>query len=412
MPDRIVVINDSSIAKGGATSLAIASAEAFSQAGQHVTYLTGDDGINERLEGVGVDIRGLGHARILSSPLHRAAFNAIYNSAAARFVGDWIERHDTPGTAYHLHGWAQIFSPSIFGPLKSVVDRLVISAHDFFLVCPNGSYSFLSSGEVCGLKPLSAACVCANCDRRSYLHKLWRVARSAARCIIFDLDKTAPPVLAIHERMRPFLERGGISPGSIRTVPNPVRPFLPFRVPAEENREFIFIGRLESGKGPDLACAAARQAGVPLRIIGDGPMEIELRRDYPEVQFVGRLSPDRIGNVVTAARALVMPSRYPEPYGLVATEALWSGLPVVISDTAFLTQDIVARQAGLDCQPRNTMTFAAVLARMKTDDALVRAMSLAAFNDTRDLGSGFQDWIETLMSIYEERLRHAAAPRA
>jgi glycosyltransferase involved in cell wall biosynthesis len=409
MIDRIVVINDSSIAKGGATSLAVASAEAFSESGYAVTYLAGDDGVNENLKMAGVDIRAVGHARILSAPLPQVIFSAIYNSEAAAMIGGWIDQNDTPGTIYHLHGWAQILSPSIFAPLKRVADRLVLSAHDFFLVCPNGSFSFLKSGAICELTPLSFACLRANCDRRAYSHKLWRTMRLAVRHAIFDFRKLAPPVIAIHERMRPFLERGGISPASIRTLSNPVRAFLPDRVRAEDNREFVFIGRLENGKGPDLACAAAREARVPLRIIGDGPMESELRRLHPEVLFSGRIAASEIGKVVKRARALLMPSRYPEPYGLVATEALWSGIPLVISRTAFLAPDVVERGAGLACNPFDRREFAEALGRLRCDDKLVQSMSLAAFNDTHDLGLSFQAWIEGLFSIYEERLRSANA---
>ncbi|MGH6965424.1 MAG: hypothetical protein ACREE0_13155, partial [Phenylobacterium sp.] len=285
---RVVVVNDSSVAKGGATGLALLSALAFRRRGLAVTLLTGDTGQNAELAGAGVKIVALGQDRLASSPMHEAFFTALYNRAAKGMISDWIRRNDTPETVYHLHGWAQILSPAAFHALRRVSDRLVLSAHDFFLVCPNGAQAILKTGAVCGLKPMSVACVSADCDRRSYAHKLWRVARQAVRQSVFDLERQAPPVLAIHAAMRPHLVRGGLSDDCIRVLPNPVRPFLSERAPVEDNREFLFIGRLEDGKGPDLAAAAARRAGVTLRIIGDGPMRASLERDYPEVIFSGR----------------------------------------------------------------------------------------------------------------------------
>ena len=257
MIERIVVINDSSVAKGGATGLSLASALAFRKRGLAVTLLTGDAGQNSELDEAGVEVVALGQDRLLSSPMHKVLFSALYNGSAKDMVAGWIARNDTPGTVYHLHGWAQILSPAVFQALKPVSSRLVLSAHDFFLVCPNGAYAFLNNGAVCQLTPMSAACVRANCDRRSYAHKLWRVARQSVRQSLFDFRREAPPVLAIHEAMRPFLVRGGIPEAAVRTVPNPVRPFLTERAQAERNREFLFIGRLEDGKGPDLAAAAA-----------------------------------------------------------------------------------------------------------------------------------------------------------
>jgi glycosyltransferase involved in cell wall biosynthesis len=402
--DRVVVLNDSTSALGGATGLAIASALAFRARGHPVTFITGDSGANPALEAAGVEIVALEQKRLLASAPAQVLLRGLYNGSAARLVRDWIAERDTPGTVYHLHGWAQIFSPAIFPVLNGVRERLVLSAHDFFLVCPNGSYSFLRTGEICELTPLSLRCIGANCDRRSYAHKLWRVARQAVRRSLFDLTVSPPPVLAIHERMRPFLERGGVPSAAVRALPNPIRPFLDERVAAERNSEFVFIGRLEHGKGPDIACAAARAAGAKLRLIGDGPLGLSLKREYPEVTFSGRLAPEHMAPLVSQARALVMPSRYPEPYGLVATEALWSGLPVILSSSAFLAPEIVGRNAGLACEPQNVAALAAAMERLLTDDDMTAAMSLAAFEQTRDLGSTPEGWIDKLLLTYQERL--------
>jgi glycosyltransferase involved in cell wall biosynthesis len=408
MLDRIVVINDVSTAKGGATGLALASIRGFRAMGHPVTLLTGDSGDNEDLRADGVEVMALGQARLLSSPLHKAAITGLYNSAAERMVTRWIEQYDTPKTVYHLHGWAQILSPSIFHALRPVMRRVTLSAHDFFLVCPNGAYSFLKTGEICALTPQSIGCIGASCDRSNYANKLWRVGRQAVRRLTLPLRADAPSVLMIHERMRPHLERGGAPGAALSTLPNPVTPFVNYRVEAEANREFLFIGRLEHGKGPDLACAAAAEAGVPLRVIGDGPMEDSLKREFPDVAFSGRLTHGAITPFVRQARALVMPSRYPEPYGLVAAEALWSGVPVIAADTAFMAPDIVERGAGAACTPRNLAAFSAVLRRFAGDDQAVLRMSLAAFNSTRDLGSTMDGWLAALISHYRVQVGRTA----
>jgi glycosyltransferase involved in cell wall biosynthesis len=400
---RVVIVNDSSVAKGGATGLALLSALAFRGRGFAVTLLTGDTGQNAELAAAGVEIVALGQERMASAPLQKTFFTALYNGAAKGMISDWIRANDAPGTVYHLHGWAQILSPAAFHALRPVADRLVLSAHDFFLVCPNGAQAMLKTGAVCGRTPMSAGCLAANCDRRSYGHKLWRVARQAVRQSVFDLERQAPPVLAIHAAMQPSLVRGGLPDACVKVLPNPVRPFLSERAPAESNREFLFIGRLEDGKGPDLAAAAARQAGVTLRIIGDGPMRPKLERDYPEVIFSGRRHWDEIGPLARRARALLMPSRYPEPYGLVAAEALWSGLPVIAAETAFLAPDIVAAGAGLACDPRDTPALGAAIRRLMDDD-VARAMSVNAFENTTRIGLTEEAWVSALLAAYEHRL--------
>ncbi|HEY9236647.1 MAG TPA: glycosyltransferase family 4 protein, partial [Phenylobacterium sp.] len=143
-------------------------------------------------------------------------------------------------------------------------------------------------------------------------------------------------------------------------------------------------------------------------IIGDGPMRAKLEQDYPEVIFAGRRSFEEIGPLAAQARALVMPSRYPEPYGLVAAEALWSGLPVIAADTAFLAPDIVAAGAGFSAPPRDEAALAEAMTRLQDDD-LARSMSIAAFERTRAIGLSPDAWISALIDAYEERLR---LPRA
>jgi glycosyltransferase involved in cell wall biosynthesis len=406
MLQRVVILNDISTPKGGATALALESARQFRARNIPVTLLTGDVGYNEELTALGVEIVALGGARLMSAGFGSALMNGLYNRSARAMVDDWIAQHDTPGTVYHLHGWSQILSPSIFEALGSVRSRLVISAHDFFLACPNGSFSFLKTGEVCLLRPMSLSCVTAQCDRRNYAQKLWRVARQAIQRHFYD-RRNSPPVLAIHESMRPFLMRADIPSHAIVTLPNPVRPFTTERVSAEKNSEVLYVGRLEETKGPDLAASACRAAGVTLRLVGDGAMRADMERRFPEMLFMGHQPPDAIKDLARNARLLVMPSRYPEPYGLVAAEALWSGLPVIAADTAFLSADIVAAGAGLAVAPRDTVAFAAAIRTVFDSDALCERMSRAAIGKTMSVALTPDEWIDRLIAAYEARLSGA-----
>lgn len=406
--DRIVVINDLSRPMGGASALAVASARAFRERGLAVTFLSGDAAQGDPFGGLGVDHVALGQGRLLDRPAWQALRDGLWNRAAARMVRDWVARHDSPRTVYHLHGWSQILSPSIFAALAPVRARLVISAHDFFLACPNGAFADLRSGEVCTRTPLGAACLAAACDRRGPAHKLWRLVRFALQQAVFRPGESVP-VLAIHEGMRPFLHRAGIPDAAIHALPNPVVPFSRDRIEAEDNREVLFVGRIEATKGPDLALEAARRARVPIRLVGDGAMLADLRLRYPEAVFAGRLAPTEIARLAQRARLLVMPSRYPEPYGLVAMEALRAGLPTIVPPTALLATDIVRAGAGMAVDPRDTQAFAAALTWMAGDDAMVRDMSEAAFARTGALALSPEEWIEQLLGHYAARLDNVAS---
>jgi glycosyltransferase involved in cell wall biosynthesis len=100
----------------------------------------------------------------------------------------------------------------------------------------------------------------------------------------------------------------------------------------------LFLGRLSPCKGPDAAVEAALGAGVPLRLAGSvhaadatpgwaASLERALAR--PGVLHVGPVGGARKTALLGAARALLMPIRWDEPFGLVMIEAMLSGTPVV-----------------------------------------------------------------------------------
>lgn len=400
MIDRIVVINDLSFAMGGASLLAVRSAREFIKRGIEVTFISGDEPCDE---GIGVEHVGLGQSRLLAGRAASNALRGIYNAAAERMIADWIRRNDTPRTIYHLHGWSQILSPSVFAGLSAVQDRLVLTAHDFFISCPNGAAFDYREERACTRKPMGMSCITARCDRRNYLHKLWRVARQGMQNSLLA-NAPSPQLLLIHEGMGAYLGDCPIPPSEQVTVPNPITPFTPEKVQAEENDAVLFVGRMEPTKGIDLAARACRAAGLHLVALGDGSLLEDLRREYPDFEFPGRIESEEIGPYAQRARMLVMPSLHMEPFGLTAVEALWSGLPVILSDLSLIADDIVDAQAGRKVNPRDTASFATVLKELAANDALVRQMSEAAFHKTGALAMTMDGWIDALLETYRTRL--------
>jgi glycosyltransferase involved in cell wall biosynthesis len=410
---RIVVINDASSAFGGATGLALLSIRLYRARGIDVTFIVGDSGDNAEPTELGAEVVPVGGRQLMKEAPLVAATRGIYNSAANRTLRSWIANRDTPATVYHVHGWSKILSPSIFDALRPVASRTVVHAHDFFLACPNGGFMDYVAGRPCSRVPLSFECVKTNCDKRSYTQKMWRVARQVALKKCFDGQAHGAKILMIHERMADLLMRSGYPRDRLATVRNPASGFTIERIPVERNRTIYFVGRVEAEKGIEDALTAARRAKVPLKVIGDGPMRSRLSNAYPEVQFHGWNSRQRIAELLADARALVMPSRYPEPFGLVAAEASQSGLPVVLSASAFLAQEVVDKGIGFSCNTQDVDALSALFVRidgMPADE--IRLMSERAFSNVACLSNSPDRWVEELLAIYEERISAAAALEA
>lgn len=399
--ERIVVINDSTVARGGATTLAVLCAKLLRQRGLDVTYFAGDEGdVDGSLGAEGIDAIGLGNTTLLKSSTVGALSRGLYNICAYRALSDWIARNDTPRTVYHLHGWQQILSPAIFRALRAVSDRTLFHAHDYFLVCPNGGQMNYSTGTACSLRPMSWQCISTNCDKRNGAHKLWRVARHGIRNVIDDLKGVEVRIALIHRRMTEAFVHYGVLPSNLSEIANPSIPFSSNRVKAESNREFHFVGRLVAEKGINEFLTAARTAGVPVRVMGDGPLRQMLATAYPEFVFEGWCSRERLTEIVQTARMLVMPSLYPEPFGLVVPEAVSSGIPVLIAESALLAADVVRNRVGLTIDPGNGEQFAKSLNALALNNDLVGAMSKEGFENASGLATGPQQWISKIIENY------------
>jgi len=408
-PERVVLINDTSIARGGATVLTLMLAELLRDRDINVTYITGDTGDNKALRALGVDVIAVGGRELLQQSRITGMVNGIHNRNVAALLADFITMRDTPGTVYHVHGWGQILSPSVFGPLRKVASRTVVHCHDFFLACPNGVFFDFQKQTNCTRKPMGLDCVSTHCDKRSYPHKLWRLARHFHFRRLFDQSLEWGRVIMIHPDMRVQFEQSDYPPDRLVTVRNPALAFSENRVTAENNKQLVFVGRIDPDKGVVELLQAAKTAGMGLTMIGDGPVRESLAASHPHIEFTGWQDRAAIRKLVQDARALVMPSRYREPFGLVAVEASLSGIPVVLPQTSLLGPEIAQHGLGWTCDISDPVGFAATLAKVRdTPKDAIRRISETGFSGTAELGQTAPDWVEATLEIYCQTLAQAA----
>lgn len=399
---KIVMINDTSVARGGTSALALLAMRNLRARGIAVHWVCGDAGDNPDLTALQVPVTAAHQSVLLERSRGDAARAGLYNTAARDMVARHIAAHDDPSTVYHLHGWAQILSPSVFSALAPVAERVFVHAHDMFLACPNGVYMDYRKGEVCTRTPLSLDCALTNCDKRAYHHKVWRLARQAMLRRTFDGALPWAGVFQIHPDMQSRLERGAIPGRLCRTLRNPADPYRTTRITAEANSGFIYVGRLEADKGVLALAEAARRTGSAVTFIGEGVLRAELEQRFPEFPVTGWKTRDEIGDIAAKARALVMPSLHSEPFAMVLPEAIHSGLPVLVAQSALMAQEIVSRGLGLAFDATNAASFDAALteANAAAPDRL-RQMSEAGFFTDQRLALTVDSWTDGLIAAYQ-----------
>lgn len=397
---RVIMLHDSCVARGGATGIALLATRLLRERDVPVVFITGDAGENKNLRSQGVDVVSFGGTPLLQGRRIATARNGLWNSKARAFLADWISKNGRSDDVWHLHNWSQIWSPSIFSALAPVMRRLVVHAHDNFSACPNGAFYDYQREEVCERVPLSASCLTTNCDKRSALQKVWRSGRQALLGRTFTAAD-APPLLLIHPAMATAFLRSGFHADRMPLLRNPCTLFSDKRIAAENNKTLVYIGRLDHEKGALQLARAAAMANISLKVIGSGPEEAAISLANPEAELTGWQDHAQIRDHLAGARALVMPSLCPEPFGLVAVEAMGSGIPVIVSHTALLASEIVASGSGWSADVRNVDSLSQILHTVANAPAsVIRDKSRNAFQSSRSLASTPEAWCDGLLNIY------------
>ncbi len=140
------------------------------------------------------------------------------------------------------------------------------------------------------------------------------------------------------------------------TVHNAVRvEEFPFQ---ERKEDFVmFLGKMYPYKGAHLAIEAARAAGVRLVLAGRCVEEEEKAywdaeiapRMGDDVEWIGELNTDRKLDYMKRAQAFLFPVIWPEPFGLVMTEAMACGTPVVALRNGSVPEIVADGVSGIIC---------------------------------------------------------------
>jgi glycosyltransferase involved in cell wall biosynthesis len=194
---------------------------------------------------------------------------------------------------------------------------------------------------------------------------------------------------------------------------------IPRREERQVDREptVVYAGRLDEAKGLrvlmtgwDRYQSTSRVPGLRLVIAGAGPLEAEVAAwasARPSVQMVGQVDGDGCSDLMSRARAVIVPSAWEETFGLVVVEAMAVGVPPIASDHGSFVELITPGVDGALFRPGDPAALALVIAdvdahpeRYETYGQQARKTYEQQFNPERNL--------EQLLEIYRFAIAHPA----
>jgi glycosyltransferase involved in cell wall biosynthesis len=181
----------------------------------------------------------------------------------------------------------------------------------------------------------------------------------------------------------------GVPPHRVTVLPNPAPPIPELR-PREELRAELgldgpalaFAGRLTAQKSLDVGIEAARHAGVPLLVAGEGPDRAALER-LGHARFLGPLPRLRVLELFRAADAALLSSSW-ENFPHTVVEALAVGTPVIGTQTGGVAEVVRDGWNGLLVQPGSSTALAVAIDRFVSDAELAAQLRANAAPSVAD----------------------------
>lgn len=404
---NVVVVCDYGYIEGGAARIAQDTARILSQSGLAVYFFCAVGPIADELKNAGVHAVCLEQSDILHEKNRiKGILRGIYNTKAKKEFTKLLSSLDPRETIIHVHTWTKGVSSSIFKVAEKKHFQVVLTVHDYFLVCPNGGLFNYQTSKICDLRPMSAKCIACHCDARSYSQKLFRVFRQWMQNRNIRPRKNISYIFISDFSKREFLKRySGIPQEKQYFLTNVIRfDERRERVLCEQNDTYLFIGGLTEVKGIRVFCEAVTQSGVKAVVIGTGILEEELKQQYPAVRFVGWKSKAEMKPYLAQARCLVFPSIWYEASPLTPLEVMSLGIPVICSDLNAASDLIRGGENGLLYPSNSVPSLAAAIEETKSDD-LVKRLSEYAFQHFDADKYSEECYVRDLMKLYEEICR-------
>lgn len=307
---------------------------------------------SDDIAGFGLAAKAALPARVVWSPADARAVRALIRSFRPQVM--------------HVHNTFPLISPSILREARLLGVPVVATLHNYRLFCASGL--LLRDGNAC-----------TSCVGRSALpglvHGCYRGSRAATLPVSVSISlhgtartwsRNVDRVVVMTEFARRAVVRAGMPEERVVVRPHGVTSAMVER--SMTGDDFVYVGRLSEEKGIDLLIEAWDNSFGRLSVVGDGVLAGRLRRRAAErdldVVFHGPMAHEDARRLMAHARAVVVPSRAFETFGLTAVEAMSAGVPVIVAAHGALGELVDGAEAGLGFRPGDVADLRRALSRM------------------------------------------------
>lgn len=332
---NILIVYDYAFVNGGSATVAIQSAIGLKELSKYnVYYFSAVGPVCKELENSEVIVKNLEISDINTGGKIKSIINGIWNSYARKELNKFLNKYNLTcnNTIVHFHGVDKALSGSVIYELRNY--KCFYTIHEYSVFCPNGGLYNYKKQCLCNVKPMGLKCILCNCDKRSYLQKVWRLIRQLVKNKVLSSEITYIAISELCEK----IARENLLNNKVIKINDVITDYTNQGISLDINEYmYVFVGRVSDEKGADLFCEAIRRTkknnnGISGVVVGDGNRLNELKDEYNEIEFVGWQNADKVKEYISHARMLIFPSKCYETAGLTVLEALALGTPCIVSN--------------------------------------------------------------------------------
>jgi glycosyltransferase involved in cell wall biosynthesis len=345
----------------------------------------------------------------MSPPALAAA--ALWNWRSYAKLRALIRDHDAD--LVHFHNIFPLISPAAYYAARAEGAVIVQTLHNYRLACPGGNlYRNEEPCEKCLDRALPWASLRHRCYRGSAVATTGVFAMIALHRGLRTWQELPDVFVALSHFAKSKLVEAGLPESRIMIKPNVVEPDP--GAGGGTGHYALYVGRLSAEKGITVLLDAWERyaPGMPLKIVGDGPLAPRVREVVerrPDIEWLGRRPRAEVYELIGEAAVVVVPSTCYETFSLVIAEAYAKGTPVVASRAGAMGEIVRPGRTGLLAESGNSADFAERIASLAADPKTLAAMRRSARTEYETQFTGSRNH-DHLMAIYARALQRVRAP--
>lgn len=333
----------------------------------------------------------------------KMALNIFYSREAKKKM-ELLLNEEKPDIA-HLHNIYHQISPSILPVLKKNNIPVVMTLHDFKLVCPN--YTFLRDGKPCEYcygkhfyKAIIHRCVKNSywaslvCALEMYFHRFFRIYKEFVDVFI-----------VLSEFSKEKMIQYGIPPEKLVLLPNYVD--LPSNGSQKNLGKYVlFSGRLSEKNGIfTLIRAMEKTKEIPLVVAGEGELLSDLKgyvkeKQLNNVTFMGFLNGEKLKQTIGNSLFTVFPAICYHNCPMSILESFAFGKPVVGSNLGSIPELIEDGVDGLLFESKDVEDLTEKIGYLYRHPLLAQKMGISARKKIEEKYSK-EEYYEKLLGLYD-----------